>query len=209
MTTSFRCSRCGYEHESLPVFKKHLERKTECKAKASDISFMDVKQQFKSLIDQQQTRSESPTSQEKKKKKKKLRDFGDEFREYIRRDILEEYINDPLKGIQFIIKEIYFNEAHEENHTLRPMASEMTVEVHLNERWVRVDKTKTYDKLIYRAVDILENNTLKKHWTPEFKNFIKSMGEIDCDELLFLIREEVEETILNAEKEWVKAHDGS
>jgi hypothetical protein len=167
---------------------------------------MDVKQQFKSLIDQQQTRAESPNAQERKKKKRRLRDFGDEFREHIRRDMLEEYINDPLKGIQFIIKEIYFNESHSENRTIRPMSSgSLTVEVHLNERWVRVDKIKTYDKLIYRAVDILENNTYKKNWTPEFRNFIKSMGEIDCDELLFLIREEVEETIVNAQQELLKA----
>lgn len=195
----FKCFRCGYEHDVLNLFKKHLERKTECKPKQSDISLMDVKQKY---YKEWQAISSTESPKTRRKRKVKLRQFGDEVRDYLKKEMLNEYILDPLKGIQSIIKDIYFNNDHEENHTIRTHPTEgNSVEIYMNDSWTRANKQKTYDKMIYRAADILENNTTKKNWTSEFKNFIGGMGEIDNDELLQHIREEVEDTVCNAERE--------
>lgn len=196
--TQFNCPRCGTEFHFLSVFKKHLERKRECNPKESEMSLTDVKVQFQSLLEKEK-RSISPTTPERKKKKRKLRNFGDETRDYIKRDWLNGYISDPLKGLQAIIQEIYFNPEHEENHTVRLLEGEQNnVEIHQEENWVKVSKSKIYDRMIYRATDILENNTSKGNWSEEFRNFVISMGEMDNDELLVLIREEVDHTMITA-----------
>jgi hypothetical protein len=44
---------------------------------------------------------------------------------------------------------------------------------------------------------IMDSNIPKKYWTDEFKNFIKSMDNIDNDDILDLIREELDNTIIN------------
>jgi hypothetical protein len=58
--------------------------------------------------------------------------------------------------------------------------------------------------MIYRAQAILEYNVPKKIWTNEFKKFLNSMEEMDNDDLLELIREEIDDTIIIAEKELSK-----
>lgn len=217
MSTLFKCSRCGYENESLTSFKKHLTRKTECKPKKSDISLDDVREQYKHLLaepinisqpvkmEHTSTPSSSPIQEKRRKKTRKLRNFGDETRDYLKRDSYKEFLVDPLKGIQEIIMEIYFNDAHEENSTVRSVEDDSdTIEIHFEDGWVKRPKIRIYDKMIYRAAEILENCISKKLWTPEFKNFITGMGEIDNDDLLELIREEVDNTILRAENELVK-----
>lgn len=235
-STVFKCSRCGYQSEILYLFKRHLGRKHECKPKESDISLMDVKQQFemqmsthnqmngsppsdadaeKSFTHQTiigplcdgetSKRSQSPTTPERRKKKKKLRCFGQESRDHLKRESLNEFIHDPLKGIQAVIRDIYFNKDHEENHTIRSIRGEYdSLEIHQNDVWVKADKTKLYDMMIYRATDILENSTLKKNWTEEFRNFIEGMGEMDNECLLVLIREETDDTIMHSEIELKK-----
>ena len=192
MPPMFKCARCGYESETFNVFKKHLEKKVDCDPDESDISMMDVKEQFKELLETRAKRTESP-----KKKRKKLRAFGNECRDHIRRDSILDFKNDPLLGIQSIIIDIYFNDDHEENHTIRLCDAKNMVEIHNeDDKWVRVEKTKIYDKMIYRATNILEENIYKKHWTNEFRNFITSMNEFDNDAILELIRDEVDNTII-------------
>ena len=152
------------------------------------------------------TRTQQQPSTDKKPRKKRknvvLRTFGDEQRDYLRKETLKEHIHDPLKGIQAIIKDIYFNPDHEENHTIRLHETEPDlVEVHVGSNWIRTLKTRAYDKMIYRAADILENSTVKINRTEEFQNFIVSMGEWENDELLHLIREEVDDTVCTSENE--------
>lgn len=229
-TTLFKCSRCGYENKSLHQFKNHLKRKTECKPKESDIPFEDVKQQFQHLLVAKSKPSEPipirttdpptpppspeplspiagspqtvPTVPDRRRRRRKVRNFGDECRDYMKRESYKEYVEDPLKGIQEIIKEIYFNEEHEENATVRSIAGDSdAIEIHFEDGWVKRSKTRIYDKMIYRAAEILENCINKKLWTPEFLNFISGMGEIENEDLLELIREEVDNTILHAENE--------
>lgn len=197
MPQVLKCARCGYESEAFHVFKKHLETKVDCEPEKSNISMAEVKEQFKELLDAYAKRTESP---KKEKKKKRLRAFGDECRDYIKRDAILDFKNDPLLGIQSIIIDIYFNDEHEENHTVRLCDAEKMVEIHNeDDKWVRVEKKKTFDKMIYRAANILENNIFKKHWTPEFRNFITSMNEFDNDTILEVIREEVDNTIITIE----------
>lgn len=181
--TVFKCSRCGYEHEDFQQFKKHLARKTECKPKVSDISIEDVKRKYLT-------------------KKKRVTNFGSENRDAIKRETLKQYVEDPLKGIQNIIKDIYFNREFEGNHTVRLVADDDNyVEIHLNDTWIKRDKCYIYDKMIYLAQTILEFNIPKKQWTDEFNKFVNSMEEMDNEDLLELIREEIDDTIITAEKE--------
>lgn len=236
MTTIFKCSRCGYENDSLILFKSHLKRKTECKPKLSNISFEEVKRQYEHLLKKQKQdkvdkhvehhaeqpveqhvdinkpldavanvaddpmyQAEEITHEPKRKRRKPLRSFGDEQKDFIKKESLLEHISDPLKGIQMVIKDIYFNKDHEENHTIKLLSDHKdVVEIHLDEGWVRKNKKRVFDKMIYLASDILEYNIPKKHWTGEFKNFIYSMGEVDNEDLLALIREELEDTIIKA-----------
>jgi hypothetical protein len=223
MTTVFKCSRCGYENETLYLFKKHFERKTECKPKVSNIALSEVKESFKKLIDppivNNERNNESPKLTSPKtpktpktleiiKRKKKLRNFGDENLEYIKKDNLKDYVKDPLKGIQEIIKITYFDSEHPENHIVRSVIDDNDidynndiVEIHYDDLWVKKPKKYIYNKMIYLAYGIMEYNILKKLWTHEFKNFITSMDEMDNDDLLELICEELEETFMNGEKE--------
>lgn len=201
--TVFRCSRCGYENEALYAFKKHLARKTECKPKISDIKFEEVKQQYQHLLTiPMERKPESPNAAEKRKRKRrKTRSFGDENMNYIKRETLQEFVSDPLKGIQEIITMVYFNPDREENYTVRSIENEPgVIEVHIDDAWVRKSKRYIFDKMIYLATAIMEYNVAKKNWTPEFTNFITDMGELDNDNMLELIREEVDDTVTNAEK---------
>jgi hypothetical protein len=259
METVFKCSRCGYENASLYLFKKHFQRKTECKPKLSNIPLVEVKEQFLKIFEKKTispsilpeitkvpevaedvediediedvddiedskinkvieepeigiliptTRSPSPTSPERKKRRKKLRNFGDECREYIKKENLKDYIQDPLKGIQDIIKMIYFNEEHPENHVVRSVINEPSyIQIHREDTWLKRPKKYIYDKMIYFAYGIMEYNINKKSWTDEFKNFIVSMGEMDNDDLLELIRDEVDETVCNSEKQLAENSD--
>jgi hypothetical protein len=193
--TIFKCSRCGYDSESLREFKKHLERVRECNPKESDISLQDVKQQYKDILD---SRSGSP----KRKKKRSLRIFGNESLDYLSKSDISTYVSDPLKGIQEIIKAIYFHKEHDENHTIRTINEDtVQVEIYTEDGWVKVKQRRVFPKMIYKASDIMEYNIPKKHWTAEFKNFIEGMGELDNDELLGLIVEELSNTIAIGEKE--------
>ena len=169
----------------------------------SDIKFEEVKQQYQHLLTIPTDRKpESPNAAEKRKRKRrKLRNFGDEYMDYIKRDALQEFVSDPLKGIQEIIRMVYFNPDREENYTIRSIADESgVVEVHIDEAWVRKNKRYIYDKMIYLATAIMEYNIAKKSWTPEFTNFITDMGELENDNILELIREEVDDTVATAEK---------
>jgi hypothetical protein len=245
MTTVFKCSRCGYENETLCLFKKHFERKTECKPKVSNIALSEVKAQFSQLLDKHdkhdkhekldridkeikskeekldridkeikekeeekqsvspKTPTATPTSPiTPKRKKRKIRNFGDENREYIKKDDLKEYVKDPLKGIQEIIKTIYFDQEHPENHIIRLVPDDSdAIEIHSDDIWIKKQKKYIYNKMIYMAYGVMEYNILKRFWTEEFRNFIISMGEMDNDDLLDLIQEETEDTVSNAEKE--------
>jgi hypothetical protein len=176
--TVFKCSRCGYENDILSAFKRHLARKTECKPKQDDI----------------------PEQRKKVVRKQKLRNFGSENIDFIKKEFLKQYIQDPLKGIQEIIKLIYFNQEHDENRSVRTTNDENVVEIYKDEAWHRMDKDYIYNKMIYFAAAILEYNVYKKDQTPEFQKFINSMGEMDNDDLLDLIREEVDGTIADAER---------
>ena len=227
--TKFRCFRCGYENGDLHAFKKHMERRRECKPKESDITIAEVKKQYQQYLDKNETtkeddsninngamssitnsigdaevtkRSETP---EKKRKLRKLRIFGNENLDYFSKSDIIGYVNDPLKGIQEIIKSIYFHKDHTENHTVRMIEGDGTfVEIHTEDGWTRARTKRVFTKLVYRAGDILEYNVPKKHWTNEFKNFIESMGEFDNEELLALIIEEVGDTVLNCMKDLVE-----
>lgn len=219
MATVFKCSRCGYQNETLCLFKKHLERKTECKPKVSNISFSEVKEQFlNSIVIKDKNKQKSyntecdngqlstspiPSTIEKKKRKRRLRNFGDENHDilHIKESLKKEgFVTDPLRGLQEIIKLIYFNPEHPENYVIRSVPDEQSlVEIHIDDVWVKRHKKYIYDKMIYLAYGIMEYNVSKKSWTEEFKNFITSMGEMDNDDILELIREEVDDTFINAE----------
>jgi len=201
--TIFKCSRCGYENNSLRGFKQHLERKRECKPKESDIPLSDVKLQYQGIF---QNRVESPSAE--KKRKKKHRFFGHENLDYISKPNIVQHVSNPLKGIQDIIKDVYFNKDHEENNTIRTIdGDDDNVEVFTEDGWIKAVQKKVFTKMIYRASDIMEYNVAKKHWNAEFSNFIDSMGEMDNDELLVLILEEVGNTVVNAEKELYKIQE--
>ena len=192
--TVFKCSRCGYESSAFSQFKTHLQRKRECQPNQSDIPLKDIKQQYQEMI-------------EKHSEKKRRRTFGQENLDYIEKTHLIEYVGDPLSGIQEIIQEIYFNKGREENHTVRMINGDTScVEIYTEDGWMKANQKKVFSKMIYRASDIMEYNIPKKHWNSEFKHFIEGMGELDNEELLVLILEEVENTVLNAEKEYNKIH---
>lgn len=189
--TVFTCSRCGYQTDKIFMFKVHLSRKTVCKPRLSDISFDAIKQEYAFLL--------RPGSPGKKtyRRRKRMRSFGDEKRDHIKRDMLKDCVRDPLSGVQTVIQYIYCNEEHDENHNIRLIQDdEHNVEILINDVWVRRSKIQVYDKIIYMACDILEYNIAKKYWTTEFRNFVTGMGEMDNDNVLELIREEVESTLL-------------
>lgn len=193
--TTFTCSRCGYKTEKISMFKHHLSRKTDCQPRLSDISFDAIKQEYAFLL-----RPSSPVSQQKKvhrRRKGSVRSFGNEKRDYIKRDMLKDCVRDPLSGVQTIIRYIYCNDEHDVNHNIRLIQDdEHNVEIVIDDVWVRRSKKQVYDKIIYMACDILEYNIAKKYWTTEFRNFVTGMGEMDNDNVLELIREEVETTLL-------------
>lgn len=193
--TVFKCSRCGYEADKMCAFKSHLSRKTDCKPKLSDISFDAVKEQYAALLVVK--RPAEPT-QVDKRRRKKLRPFGTERRDYIKREFLKDCVADPLKGVQTVISQIFFNEEHDENHNMRYLPEDQhSVEIYKDENmWVKCNKQQIYDKMIYMACDILEYNIPKKYWTTEFANFVSGMGGMENDDLLELIREEVESTVI-------------
>ncbi len=189
--TVFKCSRCGYQADKICAFKGHLSRKTDCKPKLSDISFDAVKEQYAALIPVKRTAPTQP-------RRRRLRLFGHERRDYIKREFLKDCVSDPLKGVQTVISQIFFNEEHDENHNVRYLANDPDyMEIYKEENtWVKRNKQQIYDKMIYMACDILEYNIPKKYWTTEFANFVSGMGGMDNDDLLELIREEVESTVI-------------
>jgi hypothetical protein len=129
-------------------------------------------------------------------RKKLLRPFGQEKRDYIKRDFLKEKcVNDPLKGLQNVITELYFSPNHNENHNIRQSENENSIEVYNGETWVRRPKIQIYNKMIYMACDMLEYNIPRKYWTEEFEKFLYGMNDLNNDELLEFIREEIDETI--------------
>lgn len=196
VTTSFTCSRCGYNSDKISTFKLHLSRKTDCKPQLSDIAFDVVKEQYASIL--------RPSSPGRRRRRKKLRPFGAEKRDHIKREMLKACVADPLKGVQTIIRMIFCNDDYDENKNIRLLKEdENNVEIYMGDVWSRKSKEQVFDKLIYMACDILEYNVPKKHWTPEFANFVNGMGEMDNDDLLELIREEVDTTFLlhHADKE--------
>ncbi len=189
ITTSFTCSRCGYKSDKISTFKVHLSRKTDCKPELSDIAFDAVKQQYAAIF--------RPSSPGRRRRRKKLRPFGAEKRDHIKRDMLKDCVADPLRGVQTIIGMIYCNDDYDENKNIRLLKDdENNVEVYMGDVWSRKSKRQVFDKLIYMACDILEYNVPKKYWTTEFTNFVNGMGEMDNDDLLELIREEVDTTFL-------------
>lgn len=195
--TIFKCSRCGYESPNLTLFKLHLtKRKTECQPKESDMSVEDVRNQYKDILEKLQRK-------ERKEKKKKLRIFGNENLDYFTKSGIISYVQDPLKGIQDIIRDIYFHKDHEENHTIRTIDSNAdNIEIFTEDGWLRIKNVKrVFTKMIYKASDIMEYNIPKKCWTDEFRNFIEGMGDLDNDDLLSLIIEETGDNVINACKE--------
>jgi hypothetical protein len=189
VTTSFTCSRCGYKSDKISTFKLHLSRKTDCKPQLSDIAFDTVKEQYASIL--------RPNSPGRRRRRKKMRPFGAEKRDHIKRDMLKHCVADPLQGVQTIIQMIYCNNDYDENKNIRMLKEdENNVEVYMGDVWSKKSKRQVFDKLIYMACDILEYNVPKKYWTTEFTNFVNGMGEMDNDDLLELIREEVETTFL-------------
>lgn len=212
--TIFKCHRCGYENGSLRLFKQHLERIRECKPKESDIPLQEVKKQYQELLEKKEKSStttassssktcdRTDTPERKRKSKRTLRIFGNENLDYLSKATIIKYINDPLKGIQDIIKLIYFDKEHGENHTVKWITTtddvKSQVEIYTEDGWTRARTKRVFTKMIYRASDILEYNIPKKHWTNEFRNFIEGMGELDNDELLSLIIEETGDTVVKS-----------
>lgn len=193
VTTSFTCSRCGYKSDKISTFKLHLSRKTDCKPQLSDIAFDAIKEQYASIL--------RPNSPGRRRRRRKLRPFGAEKRDHIKRDMLKDCVADPLQGVQTIIRMIYCNDDYDENKNIRLLKEdENNVEVYMGDMWSRKSKRQVFDKLIYMACDILEYNVPKKYWTTEFTNFVNGMGEMDNDDLLELIREEVETTFLQQQQ---------
>ena len=95
-----------------------------------------------------------------------------------------------------MIREIYRDADLEENHNYRFVNGRPDlVEAWNGEKWVRTSKNYLYDKMIYMACGILEYNIAVKYWTDEFREFLRGMGGIDNDELLEMMREEVEITL--------------
>ncbi len=134
---------------------------------------------------------------ERKKKVKKTITFGQENVDFIKRDFLKECVKDPIESVQKIIEKIHFNVEHPEYFNIRLIEGESDfVEIYIQDSWVKRTKQMIYNKLIYKVCDILEYNVPKKYWTKEFTNFISGMGQIDNDELLKLILEEVDNTIV-------------
>jgi hypothetical protein len=128
-------------------------------------------------------------------RKKQLRSFGQENRDYIKRDFLKENcLADPLKGLQSIIVELYFNPKHKENHNIRPIAMDNFMEVYQNGTWTKMPKTRIYNKMIYMSCDILEYNIPRKYWSDKFEKFLFDMNDLNNDRLLEFIREELDET---------------
>lgn len=200
ITTSFTCSRCGYKSDKISTFKVHLSRKTDCKPQLSDIAFETVKEQYAAIL--------RPSSPSRRRRRKKLRPFGAEKRDHIKRDMLKDCVADPLRGVQTIIRMIYCNNDYDENKNIRLIKDdENNVEVYMGDTWSRKSKRQVFDKLIYMACDILEYNVPKKYWTTEFTNFVNGMGEMDNDDLLELIREEVDTTFLMQEIDAAEKHD--
>lgn len=147
---------------------------------------------------------------EKRRKIKKLRIFGNESLDYISKSDIIAYVNDPLKGIQDIIKMIYFHKDHPENHTVRLIdGDEHAVEIHTEDGWTKARMKRVFTKLVYKAADLQEYNIGKKYWTTEYKNFIESMGEFDNDDLITLITDEVFDTVQNCMKELAEQEPGS
>lgn len=201
--TIFKCSRCGYKNDNLTLFKQHLtKRKTECRPKESDISIEDVKKQYKDILGKDKEPKEKKERKERKRKLR-VRNFGNENLDYFTKPGIIPHVKDPLKGIQDIIRDIYFHKEHEENHTVRTIDSNTEqIEIYTEDGWLKTKNVKrVFTKMIYKASDIMEYNIPKKHWTDEFRNFIEGMNDLDNDELLALIIEEVGDTVLSCCKE--------
>lgn len=180
----FRCSRCGYDTDNMASFRSHISKKVECQPRLSNVSLKDVKASYGITA--------------RGGRKKQLRPFGQENRDYIRRDFLKENcVADPLKGVQTVIIELYFNPSHAENHNIRRAREDpdSTIEVYNGETWVRRPKTQVYNKMIYMACDMLEYNIPRKYWSEEFEKFLYGMNDLNNDVLLEFIREEIDETI--------------
>jgi uncharacterized C2H2 Zn-finger protein len=147
---------------------------------------------------------------EKRRKTKKLRIFGNENLDYISKSDIIAYVNDPLKGIQEIIKLIYFHKDHPENHTVRLIeGDEHAVEVNTEDGWTKAKIKRVFTKMLYKAADILEYNVPKKYFSTEFRNFIESMGDFDNEELEILIIEELGDNVLKCMKELAEQEPGS
>jgi hypothetical protein len=198
--TIFKCSRCGYDSPNLTLFKQHLtKRKTECQPKESNMSIEDVRKQYKDILEKRERREKK----DRKERKKKLRNFGNENLDYFTKSGIIQYVQDPLKGIQEIIRDIYFHKDHEENHVVRTIDDNAdNIEIFTEDGWLRIKNVKrVFTKMIYKASDIMEYNIPKKNWTDEFHNFIEGMGDLSNDELLDLIIEETTDNVVNACKE--------
>lgn len=191
----FRCSRCGYDTDNMAVLQNHLCKIEKCPA-----------QTVRRTTNAQGGGAGATSSSARGGRKKQLRPFGQENRDYIRRDFLKQNcVSDPLKGVQTVVKELYFHPGHAENHNIRRAGSENNndgadeadgvIEVYNGDAWVRRPKTQVYNKMIYMACDMLEYNIPRKYWSDEFEKFLHGMNDLNNDVLLEFIREEIDETI--------------
>jgi hypothetical protein len=220
--TSFVCKRCGYKCETFTIFKRHLERKNECEPKESNMSLEEVRNQYM----QTSMHANLPHPKEEKgevvpegknermhtpekRRKKKIRNFGDENRDYLKKEYLKQFVENPLKGIQEIIECTHFNIHHEENHNVRLTNDEKVIQVFKDNSWLKFNKDYVLDKMIYTACSILEYNIPRKYWTGPFTEFISSMGNVDNDDLIETIREEVEDTVAGCHKKIFESKEPS
>lgn len=80
-----------------------------------------------------------------------VNDFGKENKSYITDDDLKNLLSIHFRGIQKLIRMIYFNDDHPENYNIRPSTTHNTLEVLENNKFIELNKEYVLDTIIIDA----------------------------------------------------------
>lgn len=114
-----------------------------------------------------------------------VNDFGKENKTYITDDDLRNLLSTHFRGIQRLVRLIHFNDAHPENHNIRPSSHSNIIEVLENGKFIEMNKEYVLDTVIIDAWGRIVEYFSKLEEDDELDEFRDSLVSKETDERLF------------------------
>ena len=113
-----------------------------------------------------------------------INDFGKEDKSYISDEDLKNLLSIHFRGIQKLIRMIYFNDDHPENHNIKPCTNKHMLEVLENGKFVELNKEYVLDTIIVDAWNRIVDYYYKLEEDDELDDFKESLVSKETEERL-------------------------